>query len=602
MTDDTRAFERHHINVNSSIPPIHDLLIYIGSSSQCIHDCFTKLHKITYAELMKVFQSPSYPHTFKQSSRDYNHLHQSLQVPSHDQQFKVVDTSIVFSTSDPLSTPPCLLLIDPSISSSKITPDTQIMGAVTPSASIPCTVLTALDGAGCFLASGGRDAGDSCSCRILQHGRRVHLAVTEDHMLITEAFKPGDEPSSDLDSVCEDELQLDMPEHSSDDGASTPLCSDDRGHEVPLTPDLLQQQRVRGRVLREVIDTENTYNRQLTRLLEAYLKPLASPSITKVLKTTNASLVARMQSSVTIFQQISSQLLAGLEESGRKFPEEETVHIPFLELGQMFKCYKGYASAYMDFLTLTQGRSAPSAVRKMLAAADSKGEPLPSLLITPIQRLPRIVLLFREYLKHRPPHPAPLLTALSLLEEVTASVNEGRRAAEAMDALLGLAQELYPPMPELVSPGRRVLGHWCDIPSVFYDYKPTLTRLPCGLLGVPPSQDPPSKKSHLYDDYLAYGEMEPIRLVIVASGSGQVEDREMLLVRPRTSSLLTRNRGSLTVSQHIPFMPVGSEFVQHLKDGVPTGFVVRQIDFGKTMLTLVLTDAQDDELQLLVFQ
>eukprot|EP01113_Clastostelium_recurvatum_P041843 TRINITY_DN6706_c0_g1_i2.p1 TRINITY_DN6706_c0_g1~~TRINITY_DN6706_c0_g1_i2.p1 ORF type:complete len:839 (-),score=153.11 TRINITY_DN6706_c0_g1_i2:42-2558(-) len=100
-----------------------------------------------------------------------------------------------------------------------------------------------------------------------------------------------------------------------------------------------------------------------------------------------------------------------------------------------------------------------SALADFLAHApdipDCKGIPLQGYLITPIQRLPRYVLLLDQLCKNTwPEHGdyASLVEAHHAMQAVTGAVNEGKRRYEARSIVLMIAARLVPPVQELLDP------------------------------------------------------------------------------------------------------------------------------------------------------
>lgn len=85
-------------------------------------------------------------------------------------------------------------------------------------------------------------------------------------------------------------------------------------------------------------------------------------------------------------------------------------------------------------------------------------------MITPIQRLPRYVLLIEDLVKNTPQwhvdHKA-LESSLSGIRAVSHAVNEAKRGAENREQLLQMHLALTPPLAELVQPSREfVMSGW----------------------------------------------------------------------------------------------------------------------------------------------
>jgi FYVE/RhoGEF/PH domain-containing protein 5/6 len=83
-----------------------------------------------------------------------------------------------------------------------------------------------------------------------------------------------------------------------------------------------------------------------------------------------------------------------------------------------------------------------------------------SLLITPIQRLPRYVLLLDDLLANTPEYHCDhdaLRRAVTAIRAVSTHVNESKRDAENFDALLAVHRSLVPPVDQLLQPHRRLM-------------------------------------------------------------------------------------------------------------------------------------------------
>jgi hypothetical protein len=112
------------------------------------------------------------------------------------------------------------------------------------------------------------------------------------------------------------------------------------------------------------------------------------------------------------------------------------------------------------------------------------GMDLMSLLIAPVQRIPRYALLLREVLKYTPAHHedhAGLQEALLKIEAVAARVNESKRHCERVEHILNIMTRLGRDCPPLFAPTRTLVqeieltvrsasrfGEPTDKPRVFF--------------------------------------------------------------------------------------------------------------------------------------
>lgn len=88
--------------------------------------------------------------------------------------------------------------------------------------------------------------------------------------------------------------------------------------------------------------------------------------------------------------------------------------------------------------------------------------PLESLLILPVQRLPRYELLLRDIIKSTPEYHKDfnsLLQASKSVNEMTTVINESKRAMERMEQSLQIQQQFINLTEDLLLPHRKYLKH-----------------------------------------------------------------------------------------------------------------------------------------------
>lgn len=94
----------------------------------------------------------------------------------------------------------------------------------------------------------------------------------------------------------------------------------------------------------------------------------------------------------------------------------------------------------------------------------SEGMDILSLLITPVQRIPRYLLLLRELQKYTPsshPHSHSIIAAIAKVEKIAAHINESQRHHENASILLEFQHQIHN-LPEeiiLFQPHRRLVRH-----------------------------------------------------------------------------------------------------------------------------------------------
>ena len=216
----------------------------------------------------------------------------------------------------------------------------------------------------------------------------------------------------------------------------------------------------RVRVACELADTEGSYVSCLHTLVGTFVDPLTEalterrPPLTseqltvlfsncRLIRTLNANFHLSVVQRLTAWQ--------------TRREEEHTIGDLVAQFAPYFKIYSQYCSTFdasnrlLHQLT-TQQSHAP--FQAFIARAMGRGgagqQSLSSLLIQPIQRVPRYKLLLEQLLKFTPPqHPdlALLSTALTSIEFVASHINEAIRKRESMDAVIAIEEKF------IASPG-----------------------------------------------------------------------------------------------------------------------------------------------------
>ncbi|KAF2355942.1 Dbl (DH) domain [Trinorchestia longiramus] len=272
----------------------------------------------------------------------------------------------------------------------------------------------------------------------------------------------------------------------------------------------------RAKTVKELIDTEKTYIGQLTTILKFFSEPCASEGL---LNTSNHSKVfGELPVLLQLNQELLSELTASLgspllscksgqetsqhhvadneqispssrNDGDQRDQEKEEILATstcqthpdaapsdlllylkvdvgkaFRKIAPFFKTYSFYASKYEQALNIIeeQERSC-SKLRAFLRNTETRPEVqcrLVSLLIAPIQRLPRYKLLLAEILRHTPPgHPfrQPLENSLALVAAAAARVDQCVGEGHQLLQLTVLQRALYRSKPRIIAPGRALI-------------------------------------------------------------------------------------------------------------------------------------------------
>jgi len=207
----------------------------------------------------------------------------------------------------------------------------------------------------------------------------------------------------------------------------------------------LKRQKDLMHATREALTTEVTYVDQLLLLEREFMKPI------KDTMTTRTSILDLMDYQVVfmdieIIINVNKELLKSLKDWFRfkkllndnepldpnVKPEERSLGKIFLKMTPFLKSYKNYTSKYEgNFKIITDKRKNSKTFKKFLEKTEfqphTKFQSLDSLLILPVQRIPRYNMLLNEIIKHTK-HDEPdyedLVKALALIQQVALTVND----------------------------------------------------------------------------------------------------------------------------------------------------------------------------------
>ncbi|ELR12945.1 RhoGEF domain containing protein [Acanthamoeba castellanii str. Neff] len=202
------------------------------------------------------------------------------------------------------------------------------------------------------------------------------------------------------------------------------------------------EEKHRARVRNELIETEISYIHNL-QILDAVLQAAKEAQVVR-----GAVLNIRELSTLLTLHQT---FLSELQEADNSFTESFLSFIPFM------KIYTAYFNAYSQVSTNLAKLHSNSAFISLLKECEERLNKesgssvildLDSLLILPIQRIPRYELLLSDYLKHsqRKPEELPRIDKLlTSIKELNRFLNQARRQEEAVKQLSEIQQALVFP-------------------------------------------------------------------------------------------------------------------------------------------------------------
>ena len=235
----------------------------------------------------------------------------------------------------------------------------------------------------------------------------------------------------------------------------------------PPTPGaLISAARKRQLVMEEIVETERAYVASLVTLINSYVMPLKYPvqwgglRKSSVLDTT----VLTDEESRSVFGNIEE--ITGLNKMFLSQLEAKdldnastTLGDVFLNFGHYFKVYTIYSNGFSDASETVQTLVANRLpfLQHMQHAIEEGKEALESLMIKPVQRVPRYKLLLKELLKRTPEEHmdyALVQRALAVISDVAMHINEHLRRYENQAKTMEIANSFHPPCSNLVAPAR----------------------------------------------------------------------------------------------------------------------------------------------------
>ena len=193
-------------------------------------------------------------------------------------------------------------------------------------------------------------------------------------------------------------------------------------------------------VVAELYATENSYLNGLLKIATEYELPMRELKNKLTRKPTlidDLLAIAHVRQITVLSQKIVSRLK----------DKQEPIEIPpvFLELAGDFDVYHSFVLAYSESMELLSKlmKTKPK-IAAFLDGARGRcaGLSLDSLMITPIQRIPRYILLLREMIKQLPetdPAVQELEKAMSAMQKVADGINEAKRQEEQYQELIEIS-------------------------------------------------------------------------------------------------------------------------------------------------------------------
>ncbi|KAI8821789.1 uncharacterized protein EV422DRAFT_566869 [Fimicolochytrium jonesii] len=193
-------------------------------------------------------------------------------------------------------------------------------------------------------------------------------------------------------------------------------------------------------IVNEVLDTEASYVRGLLVLHKEYMLPLQEEKDEKSHSITPTDF-DNMFGHLSEIMQFSQRLLDSMVDRVAYWHHEQCFGDIFIDAAESMKIYAHYINNYdlaMETLQRLLDNFTFAKRLQSLEKAASRSHDLKDLLITPVQRPPRYLLLLQELLKRTPEkHPdyENLVSAVKRIKRTVHTINERKKRHESMRKL-----------------------------------------------------------------------------------------------------------------------------------------------------------------------
>ncbi|CAL4121846.1 unnamed protein product, partial [Meganyctiphanes norvegica] len=209
---------------------------------------------------------------------------------------------------------------------------------------------------------------------------------------------------------------------------------------------------LREKVLKEIIHTEETYLKHLEILDKYFAKPCLEKELISL--QTHTFIFGELDALRHINEELYRQLNANDSNVGQAF----------LHMAPFLKVYASYANNFQHALEVLQvNENKNETFKSWLSITESRPEvqtKVASLLITPVQRVPRYRLLLEELLRHTSsdhPHYTSITNALGKVSLTAELINAKVREGDGLQRLLMVQRALKNGRPNIVAPGRKLI-------------------------------------------------------------------------------------------------------------------------------------------------
>ncbi|XP_011194761.2 myosin-M heavy chain [Zeugodacus cucurbitae] len=213
-----------------------------------------------------------------------------------------------------------------------------------------------------------------------------------------------------------------------------------------------KRRTLRLKAVDEIIASEKSYLRQLEILMYYFVNPI---KLKKILDVHSHSLLFGQ---IEMIYNLNGELLRELDDN------KDNVAQAFIKMAPFLKVYSVYAFGFRNaMLMLQEIENKNTEFRKFMVQTETRPEvqlTLNSLMIVPIQRLPRYKLLLEQVLLYTSPSEIDFKLLKDSVTQITSIVSHVNSCVEEQEVtlmLLNLQNSLSNRSPNIVKPSRKIV-------------------------------------------------------------------------------------------------------------------------------------------------
>eukprot|EP01102_Stenamoeba_stenopodia_P015097 TRINITY_DN5109_c0_g2_i1.p1 TRINITY_DN5109_c0_g2~~TRINITY_DN5109_c0_g2_i1.p1 ORF type:complete len:1273 (+),score=217.68 TRINITY_DN5109_c0_g2_i1:180-3998(+) len=227
----------------------------------------------------------------------------------------------------------------------------------------------------------------------------------------------------------------------------------------------VKQIRLRAKVVNEILETEKEYVKRLTAITKGYLEPFALNKITKTFLEEEKTCLSCIQE-ILLFNKLLledlTERIAAPQTEDNPIAGSKVIGDIFCRMAPFLKVYANYCNNYERTISNYQevqrkDSQVQALIKERLEKPETLGMDLGMLMIAPVQRIPRYILLLQDLIKNTwEDHEDywPLCTAAKQIQEVADKVNESISIADRMNRVLNIQSHVTGLHEPIVKPSR----------------------------------------------------------------------------------------------------------------------------------------------------